>query len=109
MMALAMSVCVYVISKRRKFPVSDKMPWKARLLYFWKAIPSLLTIVIIIGGIWGGIFTATEAAIVASVYALILSSVVYKELKFKQIGKIIYDSLITSCKTLFIIAVANFV
>lgn len=108
LMAFAMMVCVYVISKRRKFPVSQKMPWKARLHYFWQAIPSLMTIVIIIGGIWGGIFTATEAAIVASFYALILSTLVYKQVDMKTLGKIIYESIITSCKTLFIIAIANF-
>ena len=108
LMAAAMAVCVYIISKRKKFPVTPRMPWKLRLQYFWKAIPSLMTIVIIIGGIWGGFFTATEAAIVASVYALILSCLVYKEVKWKQLGRIVYDSLITSCKTLFIIAIANF-
>lgn len=108
MMAIAMAICVYIISKRKKFPISPRMSWKQRLIYFWKAIPSLITIVIIIGGIWGGFFTATEAAIVASVYALFLSCVVYKQIKWKQLGRIIYDSLITSCKTLFIIAIANF-
>ena len=108
MMAAAMAVAVFIISKRRKFPTTPHLPWKVRLQYLWKAIPSLMTIVIIIGGIWGGVFTATEAAIVASVYALILSVWVYKQLKWKQVGKIIYDSLITSCKTLFIIAIANF-
>jgi tripartite ATP-independent transporter DctM subunit len=67
-----------------------------------------MTIVIIIGGIWGGIFTPTEAAIIASFYALFLSCIVYKEVKWKEVGDIIYKSLITSCKTLFIIAIANF-
>ena len=108
MMAIAMAICVYFISKRKKFPVSAKMPWKLRLQYFWQAIPSLTTVVIIIGGIWGGIFTATEAAIVASFYAIFLSCMVYKKVDIKQLCKIIYSSLITSCKTLFIIAIANF-
>lgn len=108
MMAIAMAVCVYVISVRKGFPVGDKMPWKVRLKYLWQAIPSLLTIVIIIGGIWSGKFTPTEAAIIASVYALFLSCIVYRQVKFKDLIHIIYDSLITSCKTLFIIAIANF-
>lgn len=108
MMAAAMMLCVYFISKRKKFPIDARMPWKFRLIYFWKAIPSLMTIVIIIGGIWGGIFTPTEAAIIASFYALFLSCIVYKEVKWKEVGDIIYKSLITSCKTLFIIAIANF-
>ncbi len=108
MMALAMAVCVYFISKRKKYPVSARMPWKMRLKYLWEAIPSLMTVVIIIGGIWGGLFTATEAAIVATFYAVLLSCVVYRKVNVKQLGKIVYSSLITSCKTLFIIAIANF-
>lgn len=108
LMALAMMVCVYIIARRRSFPMTDRMPWKYRLKYLWDAIPSLITIVIIIGGIWGGLFTATEAAIVATFYALFLSGVVYRQVDLKSLVKIIYESLITSCKTLFIIAIANF-
>lgn len=108
LMAVAMAVCVYVISKRKGFPVSDKMPWKTRIRYFIDAVPSLLTVVIIIGGIWGGLFTATEAAIVATFYAMFLSMVVYRQVNMKQLYEIIYSSIITSCKTLFIIAIANF-
>ena len=108
LMAMAMAVVVYIISKRKNFPVSENMPWKLRWKYFVEAIPSLMTVVIIIGGIWGGLFTATEAAIVASFYALFLSSIVYKAIDLKGVGQIVYDSLITSCKTLFIIAIANF-
>lgn len=107
MMAIAMAVCVYVISVRKHFPVGERMPWKLRLRYLWQAIPSLMTIVII-GGIWSGKFTPTEAAIVASVYAMILSCFVYRQVDFKKLLNIVYDSLITSCKTLFIIAIANF-
>jgi len=107
LMAAAMCVVVYIISKRRKYPVTPPMPWKLRLKYLWDAIPSLFCVVIIIGGIWTGIFTATEAAIVACVYALILG-LAYRELNRKLLVKIIYESIISSCKTLFIIAVANF-
>ena len=108
LMALAMSICVYFISKKRKYPVSPKMPWRLRLKYFWEALPSLTTIIIIVGGILGGVFTPTEAAIIATFYALFLSTVVYKQLTFKGIWKVVYESLLTSGKTLFIIAVANF-
>ena len=108
LMAFAMAVCVYVISVRKHFPVGEKMHWKLRLRYLWQAIPSLMTVVIIIGGIWSGLFTPTEAAIVASVYALILSCFVYRQIDLKGLLHIIYDSMITSCKTLFIIAIANF-
>ncbi|MDD3368046.1 MAG: TRAP transporter large permease [Lachnospiraceae bacterium] len=108
MMAVAMGLWVYYISKKKKYPIEAKMPMKERGKYLWRAIPSLLTVVIIVGGIWGGIFTATEAAIVATFYALFLSCFIYKEVKVKDLYHIIYSSIITSCKTLFIIAIANF-
>ncbi len=108
LMAAAMAICVYVISKKKHFPITERMPWKLRLRYLWQALPSLFTVVIIIGGIWGGLFTATEAAIVATFYALFLSAVVYKSITLKDTLRIVYESLITSCKTLFIIAIANF-
>jgi C4-dicarboxylate transporter, DctM subunit len=108
MMAVAMGIAVYIISKRRNYPVEARMPWKVRLSCFWKAIPSLMTVVIIVGGIWGGIFTATEAAVIASAYAVFLGAVVYRELTWKNFLKVAKESMLQSCKTLFIIAVANF-
>jgi tripartite ATP-independent transporter DctM subunit len=108
MMAIAMGIWVYYVSKKKHYPIEPKMPWSVRWKYFVRAIPSLMTVVIIVGGIWGGVFTATEAAIVASVYALILSCFIYREVKLKDLYNIVYDSIMTSCKTLFIIAIANF-
>ncbi|MCC8024858.1 MAG: TRAP transporter large permease [Clostridium sp.] len=108
LMALAMGISVYLTSKKRGYPVEPKASAKLRWLSFWKAIPSLMTVVIIIGGIWGGFFTPTEAAVVASFYALLLGTVVYKELKLKDVYHVVMNTLMQSCKTLFIIAVANF-
>lgn len=107
LMAVSMCIVVYFISKRKKFPIRPRMPWKLRMKYLGQAIPSLACIMIIIGGIMTGIFTATEAAIVACVYALGLGFA-YKSLNRKDIARIVYDSIIISCKTLFIIAIANF-
>lgn len=107
-MAIAMGVSVYITSKRKHYPIEQRMPWKIRLLYFWKSIPSLMTVVIIVGGIWSGVFTPTEAAVIASGYALILGMFVYREVNFKQFLEVLKNSMLQSCKTLFIIAVANF-
>jgi len=108
LMAVAMGIAVYIISKKRKFPVEPKMPLKMQWYAFWQAIPSLMTVIIIIGGIWSGIFTPTEAAVVATLYALILSTLVYREIKFKDLLEVTKKSVLQSCMTLFIIAVANF-
>ncbi len=108
LMAIAMGISVYFTSKRRGYPVEKKMPWGMRLKYFAQSIPSLMTVVIIIGGIWGGFFTATEAAVVACAYALILGVFINKELSGKDIVRVLKQSMLQSCKTLFIIAIANF-
>ncbi|MGF6906850.1 TRAP transporter large permease [Fusobacterium sp. PH5-44] len=108
LMAIAMAIAVYIISKKNNYPVEPKVSMKVRFDYFIKALPSLMTVVIIIGGIWGGFFTATEAAVVASFYALFLGVFIYKEINFQKFIDIIYESLFQSCKTLFIIAIANF-
>ena len=72
------------------------------------ALPGLLMPVIILGGIYGGIFTATEAAAVAIIYGLLVSVFIYKEIKIKQILSIAIESAKTSAKILFIIALAGF-
>ena len=64
--------------------------------------------VLIIGGILGGIFTPTEAAVVASIYALLLGLFVYREIKFKDLPEILWETIVQSVKVLFIIAAAGF-
>jgi tripartite ATP-independent transporter DctM subunit len=108
LMAVAMGIAVFFLSRARGYPVEVKMPIKERFKAFVDAIPSLLAVTIILGGIWEGFFTPTEAAVVATAYALFLGTVVYKELKFKDVLQVIKQSMFQSCMTLFIIAVANF-
>ncbi len=108
LMAIAMGIAVYLISKKRRYPVQPRMPWKLRFKYLLRALPSLFTVVIIIGGIWGGFFTPTEAATVACLYAFILSAIIYRSMNVNQFKQVLLTSILQSCKTLFIIAIANF-
>jgi len=98
---------VFIISRREKFPVEAKVPLMERWRTFIRAAPSLMTAVIIIGGIWTGIFTPTEASVIATLYALILG-IVYKELTPKSLLEAVKRSVLQAGMTLFIIAVANF-
>ncbi len=81
-------------------------------LPFWqscfKALPGLFMPVIILGGIYGGIFTATEAAAVAIFYGLIVSIFIYREIAFADILPIAIESAYSSAKILFIIGMAGF-
>ncbi|MEN8702349.1 TRAP transporter large permease [Bacillus infantis] len=94
----------YIIAKRNNYPVSEKIPGKLKLKLFLDAIPSLLLIIIVIGGITAGIFTATEGAAVAVVYALFLSMVVYRSLKFKDLPQILLETSKTTAIIMFLIA-----
>src|SRR5690606_4705514 len=74
---------------------------------FADAILALLMPVIILGGIYGGVFTPTEAAVVAVVYGLIVGLFIYREIKWKELSGIFTSSVITSAVILFIIAGAS--
>ena len=73
-----------------------------------EALPALLMPVVILGGIYGGIFTATEAAAVAIVYGIVVSVFVYRDIKLKDILRIAKDSALTSASLLIIISLAGF-
>ena len=85
---------------------NTKYPAKEYFIRFKDAFLALLMPVIILGGIYGGIFTPTESAAVACVYALIVSCFVFKELKLKQLYKIFRDSCVSSAVVLFVVGMS---
>ncbi len=101
---LACMVVAYVIAKKNKYPTTERLPAKVVFKYFVDAIPSILLIVIIIGGISSGIFTATESAAVAVAYTLFLAMVVYKSIKPSDLPGILRDACETTAVIMFLIA-----
>lgn len=98
---------LFMIRKDENIVVSEKVGWKERGEAFKDAIWGILSPVIILGGIYTGLFTATEAAGVAAVYSLFVGIVIYKEIKIKQLGEIIIKAM-TSCSVImFIMAAAG--
>lgn len=85
---------------KRKYPVSERLPMRVVASKFLSALPSLMMIVIVIGGIIAGIFTATEASAIAVLYAFILAFFINRELKYHELFKVILDS----CNTTAIVA-----
>lgn len=108
LMGLAMIIAVFFIARRRNYPRSERASLKELAINFRKASLSLGTVVIIIGGIIGGIFTPTEASVVASLYALFLTMVVYREVKLKDLPSIFWRTLKDTLRVMFIIAAAGF-
>jgi len=87
-----MAVC-FVVAKKRKYPVGSRESLIIGLKRFLNAVPSLMLIVIVIGGIIAGYFTATEASAVAVVYSFLLSVVFYREVKLKEVPNILLKSV----------------
>jgi len=108
LMGLAMMVGVYFVSKRRNFPMRERVSIRFLLLTFKEAVLALFMPVIIIGGILGGLFTPTEAAVVASIYARIIGGFVYREITLADLPSILWTSIEQSVKVLFIISAAGF-
>ncbi len=102
LLALATSILVYIISVKRKYP-TEKFSWKEVGVATKQALLSLLTPIIIIGGIWTGIFSPTEAACIAATYAFILAVVVYRELGWKDVAKALVETARDSAGILCII------
>lgn len=94
----------YIIAKRNNYPVSEKISARLKFKLFLDAIPSLLLIIIVIGGITAGIFTATEGAAIAVAYALVLSMIVYRSLKVRDLPKILLETAKTTAIIMFLIA-----
>src|SRR5699024_9218110 len=79
----AQMISIYFISKKRKYPKYESTDWPEKWVQFRKAIPVLLLPVIILGGIFGGVFSITEASAVAVLYSGFLAFVVKRSIKLK--------------------------
>lgn len=108
LMALALMGAVWIVALRSKMPRADRIDWSEIWHSFQGAFLSLLTPVIIIAGIFGGLFTPTEAGVAASAYALFLSMVVYGEIKARDLPAIFWNTLQHTIRVMFVIAAAGF-
>ena len=104
MWCIACMVVAYIIAKQNKYPTTARLPAKVVFKYFVDAIPSLILIAIILGGISSGVFTATESAAVAVAYTLFLAMVVYKSIKPSDLPAILRDACETTAVIMFLIA-----
>ena len=104
---LACMLVIFVIAKRKGYRAKAKFTAKEAGKVVLQAIPCLLLIVIVIGGIIFGIFTATEGSVVAVVYSLILSLFVYKSIKLKDLPQIFKESAEMTGIIIFLIGVSS--
>lgn len=103
-LGLMLSVAVYVYARIKNLPAQDKASFKELIISAKDAIWGFLLIAIIMGGIYGGVFTPTEAAAVAAVYAVLVSVLIYKDITIKDLPRVFVDASKTTVMLMFIIA-----
>ena len=104
-MLLTVMLCTvtWFIARKRNYPRMTKANWGQRWTAFRKSVWGLMLVVIIVGGIYTGVFTATEAAAMAAMYAFFISIYVYKDLSLKDVPRVLLASANLSAMLLYII------
>jgi len=103
MLTTMLCVVTWYIARKNDYARMPKATWAQRWKAFRESVWGLMLVVIIIGGIYSGIFTATEAAAVSAVYAFFVSVYVYKAMPLKQLGQVLLTSANMSAMLLYII------
>ncbi len=107
LLALGFMVVSYSISIKRKHPKQEKASWKERRSGFFNAFWALLMTFLILYGIIGGMFTPTEASIVAVLYALLVGLLIYRTLNLKKIALVMKNSAGTTASLMLLVGFAN--
>lgn len=95
LMGLVQAVIVIISAKRRNFPVEEPVPLRDLPRVTFEALPALMMPIVLLGGIYGGATTPTEAAAIAALYALLISAFFYRSITLRTA----YNSLLSSAKT----------
>jgi tripartite ATP-independent transporter DctM subunit len=106
MMGFALIVTWWIVARKDQVEVAPKVPFKERIAVTANAFWSYLLAVLIIGGMKTGVFTPTEAAVVAVVYSLFVGLFIYREIKVKDLYRIILSAAKTSSVVMFLVAAA---
>mgnify|MGYP000132337233 CR=1 FL=1 len=106
MIGLSLMLIVAVMARRQGFPSQRRMPWRDRLVATVVALPALVAPAIILGGILGGLYTATEAGVIACLYGLFVGVFVYREFRLRDLPAILVDAAEQVAIPVFILASA---
>jgi tripartite ATP-independent transporter DctM subunit len=107
LMGISLCFLVFLYSKKREYPRNEKVSIKEKFVYFKYGFLSLLMPIIILGGIWGGFFTPTEAAFISIVYAFLISFFVFKTIKVKDIPGLLLDTIRLTAPAIILVAGAS--
>lgn len=104
---IVLMIICWFIAKKRNYPRGEKVSFKEGIKITLDATLALMTAVIIVGGVVGGFFTATESAAIACIYSFIVAVFVYRELKWKDIPKVLFKTVKTLATVFGLIAAAG--
>lgn len=107
LLGLAMMFVIKLNSVKKNFPKGEAVAFKDVARQVGQSLPALLTPIILIGGIVSGLFTPTESAAVACIYALIVGIFFYRTIKVKNLPRILIETMKLSSLSLFALATAN--
>ncbi|HSO82625.1 TRAP transporter large permease subunit [Thiocapsa sp.] len=102
-LALMLGSTTWWIARRNNYPRLPRASWATRFRYWRKSAWGLLLIILVMGGIYSGIFTPTEAAAMSAVYAFVIAVFVYKDMPLSRVPKVLLDSANMSAMLLYII------
>ncbi len=103
MLALMLGFVTWLIAWKNNYPRLPKASWRNRFIAFKDAFWGLALIAVVLGGIYSGVFTPTEAAAIAAVYSFIITVFVYRELKLSEVPKVLLQAASLSSMLLYII------
>ena len=103
LLALSLGLTTWYLAKKNNYPCQPKASWAQRWDAFRKAIWGLLLIVVVMGGIYTGVFTPTEAAAMSAVYAFFVAVFVYKDMGLRDVPRVLLSSANMSAMLLYII------
>ena len=106
-LGIALAIYCYYVSVKRNYPVGDRFSIKNALKAIREASWGLVTVIIIVGGVITGIFTATESAAIAVLYALFVSIFVYKEMRLSDLGGVLTRTIKTLSVFMLLIGTAT--
>jgi TRAP-type C4-dicarboxylate transport system permease large subunit len=107
MVGLALMVLAFIVSKKRGYPKGHTVKLGEALRITWEALAGLLTVGIIVGGVIGGVFTPTESAAVASVWAFFVTMFIYRDLKWRELPQLLQGVVRTVAMVMIVIGFAS--
>jgi tripartite ATP-independent transporter DctM subunit len=107
LIAFMMMATVVVYSRRRSYPIYQRASSREFLRALGRAVLALVTPAIIVGGIIGGLFTPTEASVIAVIYSALLGALIYRSIGLRQFPKVLYESARFAAISLFCVGTAS--